>query len=58
MTTQARYTDHRRGDCRRHPKVAGRLDDPTATSADLLHQLPGVADVEVLDLMRSSYAGA
>lgn len=30
------------------PKVAGRIDDLAAPAADILRQLPGVADVEVL----------
>jgi hypothetical protein len=30
------------------PKLAGRLDDLTVPAADLLRQLPGVAEVEVL----------
>jgi hypothetical protein len=29
------------------PKVAGRIDDPATPAADLLRQLPGVANVEV-----------
>src|SRR5262245_8103218 len=30
------------------PKVVGRIDDPAAPAADILRQVPEVADIEVL----------